>query len=244
MNFANQIFISQNAQSDVKFADYADGFSEVNIDFWELFPLFIGEFNHYFTNNNISVSRHCCNERSNFTARTGKSTIFERKSNVFIYIWLWRCTFKVAFVLSLFAMQPASMRWIDCFFRFGYGVNISQLPIKGGVAHSDELIYLFPYPSRVADLNANDTAMAKNMVELWTSFVAYGAPQLKSNPHLVWPPMTSNWAFIISPRWKHWTVEKPFFLDHSGPYLHINKEFQIDDDFTDEFAIELWNWLS
>lgn len=30
-------------------------------------------------------------------------------------------------------------------------------------------------------------------------------------------------------------------LAHSGPYLHINKEFSIDDDFTDEFINETRN---
>lgn len=33
LNFANQIFSWQNTQSDVKFSDYAKGFSEVSIYF-------------------------------------------------------------------------------------------------------------------------------------------------------------------------------------------------------------------
>lgn len=33
LNFANQIFSWQNTQSDVKFADYAEGFSEVSVYF-------------------------------------------------------------------------------------------------------------------------------------------------------------------------------------------------------------------
>lgn len=33
LNFASQIFSAQNTQSDVKFADYADGFSEVRVLF-------------------------------------------------------------------------------------------------------------------------------------------------------------------------------------------------------------------
>lgn len=33
LNFANEIFSWQNEQSDVKFTDYAEGFSEVGIPF-------------------------------------------------------------------------------------------------------------------------------------------------------------------------------------------------------------------
>lgn len=76
--------------------------------------------------------------------------------------------------------------------RFGFGTDITQLPFKGGVAHSDELIYLFPYPPQAANLNANDTEMAKSVVELWTSFVIHGRPYLESNKHFSWPAMTSN----------------------------------------------------
>lgn len=82
--------------------------------------------------------------------------------------------------------------WKSNSIRFGFGANKSQFPFKGGVAHSDELIYLFPYPPQAANLNANDTEIAKNLVELWTSFVVHGVPHLKSNQHFVWPSMTSN----------------------------------------------------
>jgi hypothetical protein len=37
-----------------------------------------------------------------------------------------------------------------------------------GVAHSDDLIYLFPQPNVV--LNTEDRAISRTVVELWTNF--------------------------------------------------------------------------
>lgn len=71
-------------------------------------------------------------------------------------------------------------------------MGVTQFPFKGGVAHSDELIYLFPYPPQAANMSVNDTEIAKNVVELWTSFVINGVPHLNTNHQFVWPPMTSN----------------------------------------------------
>lgn len=58
------------------------------------------------------------------------------------------------------------------------------------------MIYLFPYPENVAQLNAADTDMAKNIVELWISFAETGIPQLKSNSTFQWPAMTSIELFF------------------------------------------------
>ncbi|XP_031635474.1 glutactin-like [Contarinia nasturtii] len=102
--------------------------------------------------------------------------------------------------------------------RFGYEEDISQYPFDGGVSHSDDLIYLFPYPDKVAHLNAADTEMARNMVDLWASFAETGTPQFKTST-LRWPSMTSFW----------------------GPYLHINETFNVGTLFTDEFSTELEN---
>lgn len=64
--------------------------------------------------------------------------------------------------------------------RFGYGGDISHYPFHGGVSHSDDLIYLFPYPPDVAELNEEDTKVAKMLVDLWTSFATNGAPELSN----------------------------------------------------------------
>lgn len=81
--------------------------------------------------------------------------------------------------------------------RFGLAEKNLQFPLKGGVAHSDELAYLFPYPPQAANLNANDTEIAKHFVELWTSFVVHGVPHLNTNQHFVWPPMTSKFINVF-----------------------------------------------
>lgn len=75
------------------------------------------------------------------------------------------------------------------FTRFGYGADTSHYPFDGGVHHSNDVIYLFPWPAEVANLNAQDLIMAKRMVKLWTSFATLGRP----SPEVVsWPPMTSK----------------------------------------------------
>lgn len=65
--------------------------------------------------------------------------------------------------------------------RFGYGGDVSHYPFTGGVTHSDDLIYIFPYPPDVAELNEEDTKVAQTLVDLWTSFATNGAPELSKN---------------------------------------------------------------
>lgn len=65
--------------------------------------------------------------------------------------------------------------------RFGYGGDITHYPFRGGVSHSDDLIYLFPYPPDVAELNEEDTKVAKMLVDLWTSFATNGVPELSNS---------------------------------------------------------------
>ncbi|GAB0086093.1 Carboxylic ester hydrolase [Sergentomyia squamirostris] len=97
--------------------------------------------------------------------------------------------------------------------RFGYGRNTSQYPFKGGISHSNDNLYLFPWPQTAAKLNEKDTKIAQKMVDLWTSFAINGVP---TSPQIEnWPPMENL----------------------CGPYLHINQECTIADNFYDEFEI-------
>ncbi|XP_055302443.1 glutactin-like [Sitodiplosis mosellana] len=102
--------------------------------------------------------------------------------------------------------------------RFGYGGDVSHYPFNGGVSHSDDLIYLFPYPPEVAQLNEDDTKIAKILVDLWTSFAINGTPDLSNSKEGInevsWQP----------------------FLGPLGAYLHIGKELQIDNDYRNEFT--------
>ncbi|XP_059608242.1 uncharacterized protein LOC132256077 [Phlebotomus argentipes] len=97
--------------------------------------------------------------------------------------------------------------------RFGYGEDTSKYPFDGGVAHSDDNIYLFPWPKSVAKLNEEDTKIAKTLVDLWTSFATTGVPT---------SPQVSSW-----PKMEHL----------AGPYLHIDKECTIGDNYYDEFRV-------
>lgn len=74
--------------------------------------------------------------------------------------------------------------------RFGYGADISKYPFEGGVSHSDENIYLFPWPKSAAKLNEADTKISKKMVDLWTSFASNGVPSCSEVP--TWPAMTGK----------------------------------------------------
>ncbi|XP_053685997.1 glutactin-like [Sabethes cyaneus] len=97
--------------------------------------------------------------------------------------------------------------------RFGFDQDVSRIPFDGGVHHTNDLIYLFPYPKSAARLNSQDTEIAKKMVDLWTSFAINGVPSTKDLP------------------------EWPTFNNVYGPYLHINKQFSIGHNFLDEFTV-------
>uniref|UniRef100_A0A182JI83 Carboxylic ester hydrolase n=1 Tax=Anopheles atroparvus TaxID=41427 RepID=A0A182JI83_ANOAO len=102
--------------------------------------------------------------------------------------------------------------------RFGYGASTAHYPFKGGAHHSDDNMYLFPYPPEVTNLNAADTMMSEIMVDLWTSFAIDGVPR-SSNGVPTWPK-----------------VDGP-----TGPYLHINNPATIGSNFYDEFAVSVHN---
>ncbi|XP_037025276.1 glutactin-like [Bradysia coprophila] len=99
------------------------------------------------------------------------------------------------------------------FTRFGYGADTSKYPFNGGIHHSNDNLYVFPYPSFASHLNERDTTMAKTMVDFWTSFATTGVP-------------TSSYC----PNW-------PSFTTMYGPYLHINEKCSIGLDFIDEFNV-------
>uniref|UniRef100_A0A9I3EI17 Carboxylesterase type B domain-containing protein n=1 Tax=Anopheles dirus TaxID=7168 RepID=A0A9I3EI17_9DIPT len=97
--------------------------------------------------------------------------------------------------------------------RFGYDQDIRHVPFDGGVHHTNDLLYLFPYPPTAAQLNAQDTDMAKTMVDLWTSFIVDGVPSAQQLPH--WPPF--NQIF--------------------GPYVHLDRQLTVGTNFLDEFTV-------
>lgn len=70
--------------------------------------------------------------------------------------------------------------------RFGYEFGNDHYPFEGGVHHSNDNIYLFSTHA----LNEADTLVAKNMVELWTSFVITGKPSTVNHMDIL--PMSSR----------------------------------------------------
>lgn len=86
--------------------------------------------------------------------------------------------------------------------RYGYGRDVSKYMFDGGVHHSDDNIYLFPWPSNEANLNVGDRKIAEKMIDLWTSFATNGKPK-STKVETEWPAFTSmhkpnlNTYFII-----------------------------------------------
>lgn len=79
-------------------------------------------------------------------------------------------------------------------YSFDYKGEFSYKPtldtLYKGVQHSDDIIYLFPYPPHASKLNIVDTEMAIRMVNLWTSFATTGVPIADGVPN--WPPLIST----------------------------------------------------
>ncbi|XP_049292118.1 glutactin-like isoform X1 [Anopheles funestus] len=98
--------------------------------------------------------------------------------------------------------------------RFGYGANTSHYPFRGGAHHSDDNMYLFPYPASVTNLNSADRLMSEIMVDLWTSFAIDGVPKSSKG--------VPTWPKVNGP---------------TGPYMHINEPFSIGSNFYDEYAV-------
>ncbi|KAG8252389.1 hypothetical protein J6590_057810 [Homalodisca vitripennis] len=96
--------------------------------------------------------------------------------------------------------------------KFGYGDDAHHYPFPGGVAHSNDLLYLFP--NTEGSLNSADREVAKTVVELWTSFASNGTPSAHDLEN-VWLPMTS-------------TV---------GPYLRIEQPSSLQANFYMEYNI-------
>ena len=88
-----------------------------------------------------------------------------------------------------------------------------QSPFKAGVSLTDEALYLFPYPDHVKKLSPPDEAMAKRMVDVWSSFVINGHP-FGSHRSGYWPPMTTLY----------------------GPYLKLDETFTIAGNYFKEFS--------
>ncbi|XP_063236892.1 carboxylesterase 4A-like [Bacillus rossius redtenbacheri] len=92
---------------------------------------------------------------------------------------------------------------------FGYGEEVDY-PFPGGVAHSDDLIYLFPHDDK--NLSGPELAVARTMVQLWTNFAATGSPAPAEGVP-AWPPIA----------------------DQKGPYLRIDAASAVGENFLDEY---------
>ncbi|KAF6215479.1 hypothetical protein GE061_010233 [Apolygus lucorum] len=97
--------------------------------------------------------------------------------------------------------------------KWGYNQGLTY-PFPGGVAHSDDLVYLFPDDK--GNLTEREKIMAKTMVELWTNFAISGKPT----------PATGV---------KEWPK-----MNHAhGPYLRIKTHPEVRSNVLDEYDITI-----
>nr|UYG55611.1 esterase 2 [Geocoris pallidipennis] len=105
-----------------------------------------------------------------------------------------------------------SFNYLGHLTKFGYGEEVDY-PFPGGVAHSDDLVYLFPMDS--GNLTEDEMVIADIMVKLWTNFATTGDP----NP-------------IQEVRWER--------MSHRfGPYLRIDTHTTLREDFGAEFTVTM-----
>lgn len=105
-------------------------------------------------------------------------------------------------------------------------------PFYDGVHHADDLFYLFPEPGQ--QLNDVDKKVSELFVDLWTSFAINGVP--KSSNAVDWLPFTSMNCNVFFLFWKFKTALFSH-TEYTGPFLHIDKEAEIGDDFLPELMV-------
>ncbi|XP_062558312.1 glutactin-like [Armigeres subalbatus] len=92
-------------------------------------------------------------------------------------------------------------------------------PYKGAVNHADDLQYLFPLKT----MDADGIAVAKTMVELWTSFATNGVPRAQNVPS--WPSVGDFGGNPLAG-----LIPGVF-----GPYMKINAKSELESDYREEF---------
>lgn len=133
--------------------------------------------------------------------------------------------------------------------RYGFNGDGSKYPFDSGVGHTDDLIYLLPTSTELNKLNGADTRIMEIMIDLWTSFATTGIPKITTNPFFQWIPMLSMNHFDVFHIMYIEYSNFDFFLsnltcmcvcvgsreDSHGPFLHIDKYFHFERNFTNQY---------
>ncbi|XP_046608323.1 esterase E4-like isoform X1 [Neodiprion virginianus] len=117
------------------------------------------------------------------------------------------------FIFPIYNALQKRMLLVDSpeyFYRFGYRGSYSySYKYSGGstdnygIAHADELLYLFPYPNSTfgnlgEEMSETDYEMVENMVQLWTSFAINGTPtEVNRSGIKIWKPYSVEDNYVM-----------------------------------------------
>ncbi|XP_066974676.1 juvenile hormone esterase-like [Macrobrachium rosenbergii] len=96
-----------------------------------------------------------------------------------------------------------------------------DIPVPGGTAHADELLYLFHLPS---DQDEREKNMTDKMITLWTNFAKYGDP-------------TPDSVNDESDSWEEKVVKWERYTNDDYNFMLMKDEFEMAQDFTTR-----WNY--
>jgi carboxylesterase type B len=90
-------------------------------------------------------------------------------------------------------------------------------PFDLGIAHADELLYLFAFPTYAN--NATEATLSKRMLQVWTTFAAYGEPTPDGVPMLDGIPAI------------------PAYTDEEQAYVRIAGDWSVEYDYSLTYTI-------
>jgi len=70
-----------------------------------------------------------------------------------------------------------------------------RLPFPGGVAHSDDTIYLFPIQD--FEFNLDERKVSDLMIDFWANFAKTGSPGFSKSSNISWPRFDSAQKYLI-----------------------------------------------
>lgn len=187
----------------------------------ETIPMLLNAFGYEDTTNGLASTVQMAYmpqdvEMGNWTSMVGG--IIDMTGVMFLKSGIWQVAHKinledesVPFYFYSFEFESD-----DSLFDWIFSTH-PDTPVPGGVAHADELIYLFHLPG---DFDDRQLLTSHRLTTLWTNFAKYGNPT---------PDSEDNWKELGVDEWKPFNVNELNFM-------LMSDEFTLDHDF-----VTRWN---